>query len=70
VVELPWAADCCPCVEKLRTVLPLTARVRERAAHAAVSRRPPNPSNASVAEGYRFAKKVWALCIVQGPFSL
>jgi hypothetical protein len=24
VVELPWAADCCPCVGKLRTVLPLT----------------------------------------------
>jgi hypothetical protein len=23
VVELPFAADCCPCVEKLRTVLPL-----------------------------------------------
>jgi hypothetical protein len=25
VVELPFAADRCPCVEKLRTVLPLTA---------------------------------------------
>jgi pyruvate kinase len=24
VVELPCAADSCPCVEKLRTVLPLT----------------------------------------------
>jgi hypothetical protein len=24
VVELPFAADCCPCVEKLRTVLPST----------------------------------------------
>jgi hypothetical protein len=24
VVELPFAADCCPCVEKLRTVLPFT----------------------------------------------
>jgi hypothetical protein len=23
-VELPWAADSCPCVEKQRTVLPLT----------------------------------------------
>jgi hypothetical protein len=23
VVELPFAADCCPWVEKLRTVLPL-----------------------------------------------
>jgi hypothetical protein len=22
LVGLPWAADCCPCVEKLRTVLP------------------------------------------------
>jgi hypothetical protein len=24
VVKLPWAADCCPCVEKLRGVLPRT----------------------------------------------
>jgi hypothetical protein len=24
VVRLPFAADCCPCVGKLRTVLPLT----------------------------------------------
>jgi hypothetical protein len=29
VVELPWAADCCPCVEKLRTVLPLTVGIRD-----------------------------------------
>jgi hypothetical protein len=29
VVELPWAADCCPCVGKLRTVLPLTVVVSE-----------------------------------------
>jgi hypothetical protein len=30
VVELPWAADCCPCVGKLRTVLqvPLTVGIR------------------------------------------
>jgi hypothetical protein len=29
VVELPFAADCPPCVEKLRTVLPLTVGVRD-----------------------------------------
>jgi hypothetical protein len=29
VVELPFAADCCPCVEKLRTVLPLTGGIRD-----------------------------------------
>ena len=28
-VELPWAADCCPCVEKLRTVLPFTVGIRD-----------------------------------------
>jgi hypothetical protein len=28
VVELPFAADSCPCVEKLRTVLPLTVGIR------------------------------------------
>jgi hypothetical protein len=27
VVELPWAADCCPCVEELRAVLPLSGGV-------------------------------------------
>jgi hypothetical protein len=32
VVELPFAADCCPCVEKLRTVLPLTVGIRDGAA--------------------------------------
>ena len=32
VVELPFAADCCPCVEKLRTVLPLTVGIRDSAA--------------------------------------
>jgi hypothetical protein len=31
VVERPWAADCCPCVEKLRTVLPLTVGIRDGA---------------------------------------
>jgi hypothetical protein len=31
VVELPWAADCCPCVEKLRTVLPVTVGIRASA---------------------------------------
>jgi hypothetical protein len=31
VVELPWAADCCPCVDKLRTVLPLTVGIRDSA---------------------------------------
>jgi hypothetical protein len=28
-VELPFAADCCPCVEKLGTVLPLTVGIRD-----------------------------------------
>jgi hypothetical protein len=31
VVELPWAADCCPCVEKLRTVLPFSVGIRDGA---------------------------------------
>jgi hypothetical protein len=35
VVELPWAADCCPCVEKLRTVLPLAVGIRDGAVHLA-----------------------------------
>jgi hypothetical protein len=29
VVELPWAADSCPWVGKLRTVLPLTVGIRD-----------------------------------------
>jgi hypothetical protein len=29
VVELPWAADRCPWVEKLRTVLPLPVGIRD-----------------------------------------
>jgi hypothetical protein len=33
VVELPFAADCCPCVEQLRTVLPLTVGIRDGAVH-------------------------------------
>ena len=28
-VELPWAADRCPCVEKLRTVLPFAVGTRD-----------------------------------------
>jgi hypothetical protein len=31
VVELPFAADCCPCVEKLRNVLPLTVGIGDGA---------------------------------------
>jgi hypothetical protein len=31
VAELPFAADCCPCVEKLRTVLPPTVGIRDGA---------------------------------------
>jgi hypothetical protein len=31
VVELPFAADCCPCVEKLRTVSPFTVGIRDGA---------------------------------------
>jgi hypothetical protein len=30
VVELPWAADSCPCVGKLRTVVTLTVGVQRR----------------------------------------
>jgi hypothetical protein len=33
VVELPFAADCCPCVEKLRTVLPFTVGIRDGVVH-------------------------------------
>jgi hypothetical protein len=33
VVKLHFAADCCPCVEKLRTVLPLTVGIRDGAVH-------------------------------------
>jgi hypothetical protein len=33
VVELPWAADCCPCVEKLRTVLPFNVGIRDGWVH-------------------------------------
>jgi hypothetical protein len=32
-VELPFAADCCPCVEKLRTVLPFSVGIRDGAVH-------------------------------------
>jgi hypothetical protein len=31
VVELPFAAGCCPCVERLRTVLPVTVGTRDGA---------------------------------------
>jgi hypothetical protein len=30
VVRLPFAADCCPCAEKLRTVLTLTVDIKRR----------------------------------------
>jgi tRNA-binding EMAP/Myf-like protein len=45
--------------------------VRGRAA-LSVSRRSPNRPNTLVArtEGYTYAAKVWALCLVQGPFSV
>jgi hypothetical protein len=33
VVELPFAADCCPCVEKLRTVLPFSVGIRDGVVH-------------------------------------
>ena len=33
MVELPFAADCCPCVEKLRTVLPSTGGIRDGVVH-------------------------------------
>jgi hypothetical protein len=35
--ELPFAADCCPCVEKLRTVLPLTVGSRDGVVSTLVS---------------------------------
>jgi hypothetical protein len=31
--EFPFAADCCPCVEKLRTVLPSTVGIRDGVVH-------------------------------------
>jgi hypothetical protein len=41
-------------------------------AHAAVSRRQPNPSDTIVpgTEGYTHGTLVWALSLVQGPFSV
>ena len=33
VAELPWAADCCPWVGKLRTVLPLIVGIRDSVVH-------------------------------------
>jgi hypothetical protein len=33
VVELPFAADCCPWVEKLRTVSPLPVGIRDGVVH-------------------------------------
>jgi hypothetical protein len=33
VVELACAADCCQCVEKLRTVLPFTIGIRDGVVH-------------------------------------
>jgi hypothetical protein len=33
VVELPFAAGCCPCVERLRTVLPFTVGIRDGVVH-------------------------------------
>jgi hypothetical protein len=38
VVELPWDADCCPCVEELRTVVPLTVGFRDGAVHLVLER--------------------------------
>jgi hypothetical protein len=38
VVELPWAADCCPCVEKLRTVLLFTVGIRDGAVQLVLTR--------------------------------
>jgi hypothetical protein len=33
LVELPWAAGSCPCVEKLRAVLPFTVGIRDGVVH-------------------------------------
>ena len=33
MVELPFAVDCCPCVEKLRAVLPVTVGTRDGVVH-------------------------------------
>jgi hypothetical protein len=33
VVKPPWAVDYCPCVEKLRAMLPLTVGIRDSVVH-------------------------------------
>jgi hypothetical protein len=38
-VELPFAADCCPSVEKLRAVLPLTVGIRDGVVHLVAEER-------------------------------
>ena len=38
VVELFWAADRCPWVKKLRTVLPFTAGIRDSAVQLVLAR--------------------------------
>jgi hypothetical protein len=78
VGELPWAADCCPCVGKLRTVLPLDVGIRDGARvgdelTAAVSPRPPIPLvqiEPARAEGYTCDATVWALAFVQALISV
>ena len=34
VVRLPFAAECCPCVDKLRTVLPFAVGIRDGVVHS------------------------------------
>jgi hypothetical protein len=55
VVELPWAADCCPWVGKLRTVLPLTVGIRDGAVQLVSS---PQHEQGSVAASPRLGCNV------------
>jgi hypothetical protein len=48
VVELPFAADCCPCVEKLRTVSPVTVGIRDGVVHLVLTQRVRTCSGACV----------------------
>jgi hypothetical protein len=47
-------------------------RVGDALTRARISPRPPNRSTTTVArtQGYTYAAEVWALCVVQGPFSV
>jgi hypothetical protein len=63
VVELPFAADCCPCVEKLRTVLPFTVGIRDGAVHlvSTLCSAPGHRWGHTTADGDHPAARVWAM---------